>query len=535
MKREVISEQGLEALILRLQEAIENDLSITKEDMNLLLKVLLSFSYIQDKLTDSDITLKKLRKLAGIISASEKFKDVIPDVVVPKSKEKVSKLESVEKKEKKEVKHKTEHHKIKDLNKGETCPDCNKGKLYKYEPGIFVRIIGQAPLSCTKHILEKLRCNACLKYFTAEVPEEVKADGNNKEMYGYSAKALMSIYRYFGGLPFYRQESLNYLFGMPVSASTVFENCEQVANAANPIFNYLKKLSANGKHYNLDDTTNKILDSEKIMIPNRITGKLKERSGVYTSGMIVKLSDNNKVILFKTNIGHAGEFIDEILLNRNENTSPPIIMSDALKSNLPTVIKNYELSLCNAHARRGFVDVIEHFPDKVKWVLEKYSKIWQNENKCKEFSLLERMNYHKENSLPSLEEIRIWGKIQLDNNDVEENSGLGKSIKYFIKHFQHLTAFCNIEGAKIDNNEMESTLKLIIRGRKNSLFFKTQIGAGIADILTSVIATCNKFNANSFEYLIILQRYSEKVKQNPELWLPWNYENTIKNLKSNTS
>ena len=236
-------------------------------------------------------------------------------------------------------------------------------------------------------------------------------------------------------------------------------------------------------------------------------------------------------ILFKTNIGHAGEFLDEILKARQANAPPPVIMSDALKSNLPSVIKEYNRSLCNAHARREFFDLHEQFPDKVEWVVETYGKIWENEKHARGLHSDERLAYHKEHSLSVLEEIKTWGENLLTNKEVEENSALGKAIKYFLKHFYGLSMFCHIEETKLDNNEMERTLKLIIRTRKNSLFFKTQAGADIADVLSSVIATCDRERINSFEYLVHLQKHSNKVRINPEEWLPWNYQRALKALE----
>ncbi len=78
---------------------------------------------------------------------------------------------------------------------------------------------------------------------------------------------------------------------------------------------------------------------------------------------------------------------------------------------------------------------------------------------------------------------------------------------------------------------MESMLKLILRGRKNSLFFKTQAGADIADILTSLIATCQKQKVNSFHYLTEIQKHSHEVLKNPQNWLPWNYNDTLIYIK----
>lgn len=56
--------------------------------------------------------------------------------------------------------------------------------------------------------MERFRCNACGAYYTANLPEDVLADGEMGQEYGYSARALMAIHKYFAGLPYYRQGSL---------------------------------------------------------------------------------------------------------------------------------------------------------------------------------------------------------------------------------------------------------------------------------------------------------------------------------------
>ena len=83
-------------------------------------------------------------------------------------------------------------------------------------------------------------------------------------------------------------------------------------------------------------------------------------------------------------------------------------------------------------------------------------------------------------------------------------------------------------GAKIDNNRVEQIIKLIIRIRKNSLFYKTQNGADVGDILTTVLATAVENNVNVFEYLVVLQQNWFDVGRHPERWLPWSYRQTLK-------
>lgn len=118
----------------------------------------------------------------------------------------------------------------------------------------------------------------------------------------------------------------------------------------------------------------------------------------------------------------------------------------------------------------------------------------------------------------------MWGEEALASERVEENSGLGKALRYFNKHFEGLSRFCTHEGAKLDNNAMEQQLKLVARNRKNAHFFKSAIGAVVGDVITSLIATSVQAGVNAFEYLNALQRNPVSVKSNPELWMPWCFE-----------
>jgi hypothetical protein len=161
--------------------------------------------------------------------------------------------------------------------------------------------------------MERLRCNTCGAYFTADLPDEVLSDGDSNQKYGYSARSLMAIYKYFAGLPFYRQGSIQKLLGVNITASTVFDQVELVCDAIYPVYQHLFELAADANHYYLDDTTHRILDAKPIQKKVRNSDKTRLRSGVYTSGVIASLKDNHDVVLFETNIGHAGEFIDRIL------------------------------------------------------------------------------------------------------------------------------------------------------------------------------------------------------------------------------
>ena len=82
---------------------------------------------------------------------------------------------------------------------------------------------------------------------------------------------------------------------------------------------------------------------------------------------------------------------------------------------------------------------------------------------------------------------------------------------------------CRSKFATEPNNLAERLLKLFIRQRKNSLFYKTPHSAYIASVLTSLIATCIYAGVNAVDYLVALQENRREVFSDPEAWLPWVY------------
>ena len=123
-----------------------------------------------------------------------------------------------------------------------------------------------------------------------------------------------------------------------------------------------------------------------------------------------------------------------------------------------------------------------------------------------------------------MDDLKRWLDKQFDDRLVEPNSSLGKAVAYMQGHWETLTRFLSVAGAPIDNNLVERALKLFIRQRKNSLFYRTEHSAYIASVLTSVIATCIHAGGNALEYLVALQEHRAEVFANPEAWLPWSYQ-----------
>src|ERR687887_291595 len=123
--------------------------------------------------------------------------------------------------------------------------------------------------------------------------------------------------------------------------------------------------------------------------------------------------------------------------------------------------------------------------------------------------------------------LKTWLQKQFDDRLVESNSSLGKAIAYLLGHWQTLTRFLTVAGAPLDTNLVERALKLFIRQRKNSLFYRTEYSAYIASVLTSLIATCLQAGVNALDYLVALQEHRAAVFGDPAAWLPWNYHTNL--------
>jgi len=397
------------------------------------------------------------------------------------------------------------------------CPLCKDGRLYRQRiPGVVVRIKGSAPLQGTVYELEKLRCNICGKVFTADLPPEA-----GEEKYNETAAAMLAVLRYGSGLPLYRLAGLQAALGIPLAASTAWEVTEQLADRIHPVFSELIKQAAKGDIFHNDDTTMKIL--EMMAENNTAAGKL-SRTGIFTTG-ILSIRDSRKIAIFFTGRRHAGENLAAVLAERQRGLGPPIQMCDALSRNTSEEFQTV-LANCLTHGRRKFVDVADHFPDECQYVLDTLAEVYHHEAIAAEEGMTpaQRLDFHKKNSKPLMDDLYRWLENQFEQRKVEPNSSLGQAINYMLKHWDELTLFLRVEKAPLDNNICERALKKAILHRKNSLFYKTAHGAYIGDLFMSLIHTCFLVKINPFTYLTALQKNKADLFANPHRWLPWNFQ-----------
>jgi transposase len=399
------------------------------------------------------------------------------------------------------------------LHAGDACPGCEKGKVYpQKEPRTLVRIVGQAPLQATVYELDRLRCNLCGEVFTAQEPE-----GVGPEKYDETTAAMIALLKYGSGMPFYRLEKLEQLLGIPLPASTQWEIVEEAAEVIQAARDELIRQAAQGEVLHNDDTSMRVLKMARE--PSD------ERTGVFTSG-VVSTKSGQRIALYFTGRQHAGENLRDVLDHRAGQLAAPLQMCDALKLEDGAEIL---LANCLAHGRRQFVEVAANFPEACRYVLETLGTVYKYDAEARERKLSpqERLRFHQQHSAPVMEKLQQWMEAQFTQHLVEPNSGLGKAIIYFLRHWKGLTAFLREPGAPLDNNLCERALKRAVLHRKNALFYRTLHGSEVGDLFMSLIHSCELAGANAFDYLSQLQRHAAELAANPAAWMPWNYRHHL--------
>jgi hypothetical protein len=256
-----------------------------------------------------------------------------------------------------------------------------------------------------------------------------------------------------------------------------------------------------------------------------------DRVGLFTTG-IVSFTNEQPIVLFYTGRKYAGENLAELLKARDVDMEPPTLMSDGLESrNLPTGHVVNEVN-CLAHARRGVVDQLANFPEECRHIIEQLREVYRVEAQCKRdgLSAVERLARHQQSSAPVMAALEKWLEKKLEQKLVEPNSDLGKAFRYMLKRWQKLTGFLRAPGVPVDNNTCERALKMAIRHRRNSMFYRSDRGAEIGDMFMSLIYTAELRGENPFDYLTAVLRNEKAAAEHPAAWLPWTYRETVAGL-----
>ena len=390
-----------------------------------------------------------------------------------------------------------------------------------------MRLKGQPPVGGTRYELERLRCGLCGALQTTELPETA---GESK--YDPTVTSIIATLRYGQGMPWNRIQQLQKSAGIPLPASVQWELVrDAVGRGPGDAYQQVLREAAQGDLMHNDDTPMRILElSGKLQKDQPVHEDDPQRRGVFTTNILSVAEGRPTISLFFTGARHAGENLRDVLIKRLADLPPPMQMCDALSRNIPRELKT-TVANCLSHGRRNFYELADTFPSEVLHVLRCLRIVYRIDGRAKRKGLSadDRLRLHQARSGPVMQHLQQWLQRQFDERKVEPNSSLGKAITYMLRHWEKLTLFLRVRGAPLDNNICEQALKMAIRHRKNSLFYKTRRGAAVGDLYMSLIHTCYHAQVDPLDYVTQLQRHHQRVEASPGDWLPWNYRQQLAN------
>lgn len=564
-----VTQEKIDELVTKVKNS-----DFPKQDVELIVAILSNFLQIRIALEQKSLKLKTfLRKMFGLKTESIRSnkngnqsngddKDDPPDDGQPPTSSPTNPANEDDSKRKKghgrngrdqfpdAKKVNCEHDSLKP---GDTCPECGIGTLKEEAPGIHYYWEGATPLVVTIFLLQRLVCQdrSCRAVFKAPLPDVVQSPRFSDEKsgtidtieteivdarrsrtqekertYDNSAAAMVVCMRYEFGVPHERLSVIQYNAGMPLPQSTQWGLVMQCFEASAIIYRYLWWLASSGKLVLNDDSWMRILFSKG----NEYKGqKIYNKDGsirkkIQTTA-IVSFVDDREVVLYATGYKNAGENLNDLLSARSPDLAKPDQMCDGLPQNIPRDHKT-NLGNCLDHGRRKFFDIQSSFENETKTVLDLMRVIYKNDKKTRDMTDQDRLEYHQKYSTEPWDQLHTWFKEVL-GTEVEENSILGREIKYMLKRWKEFSKFLSVPGFPIANSECERMIKKIMPHRKNSMFYKTSVGAYVGDCFLSIIATCYKAKKAVHPYIRALSDHLHAVRKNPGDWLPWNYEQNI--------
>ncbi|MBV8723530.1 MAG: transposase [Candidatus Eremiobacteraeota bacterium] len=421
---------------------------------------------------------------------------------------------------------------------GALCEACRFGKMYRYREKIVIRIIGQPLFGAEMHHYEQARCRNCGRVVRAAGPDFTdEGVGTDYVRYDWSACAMLIVMHYFGGAPFKRLESLHKGWGIPMPDA----NQWQLVNASDdhlfPLFRALEQHAIQkATNFRIDDTGAMVIAlkkqiQEEIAALERLGESTKAvRTGINATGSYWE-TPNGPIILFYTGRHHAGEIVDQLLRHRLLKGPKLVKCTDGASKNFDHEHKDKLIeSTCNAHAFLKFHDIKDRYPAEYAEAASIYKRVFDNDDQAKAVNLgpVDRMLYHRQHSLPLMEELKKKCEARIKSKLVEPNSPLWEPLTFVINQFDRLVRFCEVPGVPLDTNLVEQALIIPVRYLAGSFNFKTEDGAVVGDHLMSLIATARANDIEPVAYLAECLRHHKDLTKHPDNYLPWVYRERIR-------
>ena len=156
---------------------------------------------------------------------------------------------------------------------------------------------------------------------------------------------------------------------------------------------------------------------------------------------------------------------------------------------------------CWAHSRQYFFEAQTSDLCRATVMLAYIQLLYEVEREAREAKLNaeQRRELRQAKSRPIVEDIQVY--LLKEKSKVLPKSPMGIAIDYTLSNWQALLRYAEDGELEIDNNGAERSLRPIVVGRNNWLFYGSDKGGRTGAVLSSLIASCKRLRVEPFAYL----------------------------------
>lgn len=353
------------------------------------------------------------------------------------------------------------------------CPKCGSpdelGKagskpstIISYVPGYFRRrVFDRETRSCP-----------CGYIVTAAAPVRVA----EKTRYDASFIAHLAVTKCASSMPQYRLEKEYRNLGIPISRSTMCSLLHRGARELKPLWVAAKALVKAATDVHADETSFRQQGRDKrSFFWDFVTSEL---------------------VFYHYATDRSGQTPNAVL----GDSQGRLVVDQHTGYNAVTKPGKRTRAGCLAHARRKIFENSEH--PETKEALDLIGAIYGVEDQAEAAGIVgtdEHLALRRAKSRPLFAQLLWWGRTHKRTTD--PSSGLGRAIRYLLRHHRALGCFLRHATIPPDNNRAEAGLRRVALGRSNFLFVGSEESGHDLAVLYTLVASCEKNGVNPIAYL----------------------------------
>jgi len=393
-----------------------------------------------------------------------------------------------------------------------TCPDCGSPMRQIGEDVSEVLDYVPAHYKVIRHVRPKLACPACERIVQVPAPSRPIAGS-------YAGPGLLAhilVAKYCDHLPLYRQSQIGAREGVQLERSTMAEWVHACFDLFNPLLDALARYVMGAGKLHADDTPVPVLEPGRGQTK---TGRL----WTYVRDDRPAGSAEAPAVLFQYSPDRRGEHPKEHL-----KPFTGILQADAFSGYGHLYGERIQEAACWAHARRAFYELHQANQSPVAAeALERIGALYAIEAEIRGRPPDERAQARQARAGPLLESLREW--LRHTQARVSKKSELAKAVSYILTRWTAFTRYRDDGRIEIDNNAAERSLRAVVLGRKNYLFYGSDAGGDRAAAMYSLIGSAKLNDLDPEAYLrYVLERIADYPINRIDELLPWNLADALR-------